>query len=85
VVSLHLYFCSSSQSWGIGLNLYLVFCSEIKNLSRLTLTVQGPCCILKNYRLILHTSEDEARKARVYWPRGECSCPSSNSAGQSEL
>uniref|UniRef100_A0A8C0X6P9 Protein-arginine deiminase n=1 Tax=Castor canadensis TaxID=51338 RepID=A0A8C0X6P9_CASCN len=52
----------------------VLFSEEIKNLSRLTLTVQGPCCILKNYRLILHTSEDEARKARVYWPREDTFC-----------
>ncbi|XP_047423258.1 protein-arginine deiminase type-6 [Sciurus carolinensis] len=43
------------------------FLDEMKNLSQMTLTVQGPSCILKNYRLVLHTSEEEAEKARVYW------------------
>lgn len=38
----------------------------------MTLTARGPGCILKNYRLLLHTSKEEAEKARVYWPRSEC-------------
>ncbi|XP_021017096.1 protein-arginine deiminase type-6 [Mus caroli] len=40
---------------------------EIQNLSQMTLTVEGPTSILQNYQLILHTSEEEAKRARVYW------------------
>ncbi|XP_031232811.1 protein-arginine deiminase type-6 isoform X2 [Mastomys coucha] len=40
---------------------------EIENLSQMTLTVEGPTNILQNYQLILHTSEAEAKKTRVYW------------------
>ncbi|XP_028609870.1 protein-arginine deiminase type-6 [Grammomys surdaster] len=44
---------------------------EIQNLSQMTLTVEGPTSILQNYHLLLHTSEEEAKKARVYWsPKG---------------
>ncbi|XP_052031686.1 protein-arginine deiminase type-6 [Apodemus sylvaticus] len=44
---------------------------EIENLSQMTLTVEGPSSILQNYQLLLHTSEEEAKKARVYWcPKG---------------
>ncbi|XP_004678604.1 PREDICTED: protein-arginine deiminase type-6 [Condylura cristata] len=39
---------------------------EIKRLSPMTVTVQGPSCFLKGHRLLLHTSEGEAEKARVY-------------------
>ncbi|CAK6440669.1 unnamed protein product [Pipistrellus nathusii] len=39
---------------------------EIKALSQMVLSVQGPSCVLKNYRLLLYTSEHEARKGRVY-------------------
>ncbi|XP_062963002.1 protein-arginine deiminase type-6 [Cynocephalus volans] len=47
-----------------------VFSSEeIKNLSQMTLNVQGPSCILKKYRLVLHTSKEESKKAKVYWPQ----------------
>nr|XP_008249781.1 protein-arginine deiminase type-6 [Oryctolagus cuniculus] len=42
---------------------------EIKNLSRMILNLQGPSCVLKKYRLVLHTSREEAEKARVYWPQ----------------
>ncbi|KAG8506611.1 Protein-arginine deiminase type-6 [Galemys pyrenaicus] len=44
---------------------------EIKRLSPMTLTVQGPSCFLKRHRLLLHTSEEEAEKARVYRPLEE--------------
>ncbi|XP_021482054.1 protein-arginine deiminase type-6 [Meriones unguiculatus] len=40
---------------------------EIQDLSQMTLIVEGPDQILKDYRLVLHTSEEEAKKARVYW------------------
>ena len=59
---------------------YLVFCPEIKSLSQMTLNVQGPSCTLKKYRLILHTSKEEAEKARVYRPQSECSGISSGFA-----
>lgn len=38
----------------------------IQNLSPMTLTVEGPQAVLKNYCLILHTSKEEASKAKVY-------------------
>ncbi|XP_025242884.1 protein-arginine deiminase type-6 [Theropithecus gelada] len=47
----------------------VIFSEEIKNLSQMTLSVQGPSCILKKYRLVLHTSKEESKKARVYWPQ----------------
>nr|AAH53724.1 Peptidyl arginine deiminase, type VI [Mus musculus] len=40
---------------------------EIQNLSQMNVTVEGPTSILQNYQLILHTSEEEAKKTRVYW------------------
>uniref|UniRef100_A0A8C9PLA2 Peptidyl arginine deiminase 6 n=1 Tax=Spermophilus dauricus TaxID=99837 RepID=A0A8C9PLA2_SPEDA len=46
-----------------------VFSDEIRKLSQMSLTVQGPSCILKNYKLILHTSKEEAEKTRVYRPQ----------------
>ena len=68
--------CSSLHPGGAGLqkplNLCLVFCPEMKNLSQMTLSVQGPSCILKKHRLVLHTSEEEAQRARVYRPQSEC-------------
>ncbi|ELK27939.1 Protein-arginine deiminase type-6 [Myotis davidii] len=46
-----------------------VFLSEeINNLSPMMLSVQGPSCFLKTYRLVLYTSKEEAKKARVYRP-----------------
>ncbi|XP_036112954.1 protein-arginine deiminase type-6 [Molossus molossus] len=42
------------------------FSEEIKNLSQMVLNVQGPSCVLKNHRLVLHTSQEESEKARVY-------------------
>ncbi|EGV98983.1 Protein-arginine deiminase type-6 [Cricetulus griseus] len=39
---------------------------DIQNLSQMTLTVEGPTSVFKNYMLILHTSKEEASKARVY-------------------
>uniref|UniRef100_UPI0040387D2D inactive protein-arginine deiminase type-6 n=1 Tax=Callospermophilus lateralis TaxID=76772 RepID=UPI0040387D2D len=51
-----------------------VFSDEIRKLSQMSLTVQGPSCILKNYKLILHTSKEEAEKTRVYRPQSEYSC-----------
>nr|XP_020141085.1 protein-arginine deiminase type-6 [Microcebus murinus] len=42
---------------------------EIKNLSQMMLNVQGPSYTLKKYQLVLHTSEEESKKARVYWPQ----------------
>ncbi|KAM8792114.1 inactive protein-arginine deiminase type-6 [Rhynchonycteris naso] len=42
------------------------FTEEIKNLSQMVLDVQGPSCVFKNHRLVLHTSEEESEKARVY-------------------
>ncbi|CAO2589758.1 Protein-arginine deiminase type-6 [Lemmus lemmus] len=39
---------------------------EIQNLSQMTLTVEGPASVLKDYWLVLHTSKEEASKARVY-------------------
>ncbi|XP_044889164.1 protein-arginine deiminase type-6 isoform X4 [Felis catus] len=49
------------------------FPEEIKSLSQMTLNVQGPSCTLKKYRLILHTSKEEAEKARVYRPQKDSS------------
>lgn len=49
----------------------LVSCPEIKNLSQMVLNVQGPSGIFKNHRLVLHTSKEEAGKARVYLAQGE--------------
>ncbi|XP_004460575.2 protein-arginine deiminase type-6 [Dasypus novemcinctus] len=47
-----------------------VFSSEeIKHLSQMTLSVQGPSCFLQKHRLVLHTSKEESLKARVYWPQ----------------
>ncbi|XP_012517927.1 PREDICTED: protein-arginine deiminase type-6 [Propithecus coquereli] len=46
---------------------------EIKNLSQMTLNVQGPSYTLKKYQLVLHTSEEESKKARVYWPQKDSS------------
>ncbi|XP_032743886.1 protein-arginine deiminase type-6 [Rattus rattus] len=40
---------------------------EIQNLSQMTLTVEGPTSILRDYQLLLHTSKEEAKKTRVYW------------------
>ncbi|XP_011361899.1 protein-arginine deiminase type-6 [Pteropus vampyrus] len=51
------------------------FSEEIKNLSQMMLNVQGPACILKNHRLVLHTSEEESEKARVYRPQEGGSSP----------
>ncbi|XP_021056881.1 protein-arginine deiminase type-6 [Mus pahari] len=42
---------------------------EIQHLSQMTLTVEGPTSILQKYQLLLHTSEEEAKKTRVYWSR----------------
>lgn len=42
----------------------------------MVLNVQGPSCVLKNHRLVLHTSQEESEKARVYRAQGECFCPS---------
>lgn len=36
------------------------------------LRVQGPSCILKKCRVVLHTSKEESEKARVYRPQSEC-------------
>ncbi|XP_060040827.1 protein-arginine deiminase type-6, partial [Erinaceus europaeus] len=43
-----------------------VLSNEIKNLSPMILTVQGPSCILRNYSLVLHTTLKETEKARVF-------------------
>lgn len=60
--------------------LYLAFCLEIQSLSQMTLNVQGPSCALKKYRLLLHTSKEEAEKARVYRPQSEfLDCTTSSS------
>ncbi|KAM4872877.1 inactive protein-arginine deiminase type-6-like [Thomomys bottae] len=45
-----------------------IFSNEIQTLAQMTLTVQGPSSTLKNYKLVLHTSEEEAKRIRVYWP-----------------
>ncbi|XP_013362861.1 PREDICTED: protein-arginine deiminase type-6 [Chinchilla lanigera] len=50
-----------------------VISEDIKDLSQMILSVQGPTCVLKNYQLVLHTSVEEADKARVYWPHGDSS------------
>ncbi|XP_040613467.1 protein-arginine deiminase type-6 [Mesocricetus auratus] len=42
---------------------------EIQNMSQMTLTVDGPISVIKNYMMILHTSKEEANKAKVYWPQ----------------
>ncbi|XP_076994121.1 inactive protein-arginine deiminase type-6 [Tamandua tetradactyla] len=42
---------------------------EIKNMSQMTLSVQGPSCFLQKHRLVLHTSKEESEKARVYQPQ----------------
>ncbi|XP_012656967.2 protein-arginine deiminase type-6 [Otolemur garnettii] len=44
------------------------FPEEMKNLSLMTVTIQGPSSLLRRYQLVLHTSEEESKKARVYWP-----------------
>ncbi|XP_070259246.1 protein-arginine deiminase type-6 [Myotis yumanensis] len=44
---------------------------EINNLSPMMLSVQGPSCFLKTYRLVLYTSKEEAKKARVYRPQAD--------------
>ncbi|XP_063091676.1 protein-arginine deiminase type-6 [Cavia porcellus] len=49
----------------------MVVSEDIKDLSQMTLNVNGPNCALKNYHLVLHTSAEEAEKTRVYWPQGE--------------
>uniref|UniRef100_G3T650 Protein-arginine deiminase n=1 Tax=Loxodonta africana TaxID=9785 RepID=G3T650_LOXAF len=46
---------------------------DIKSLSQMTLSVQGPSCTLKKHRLVLHTSREESEKARVYWPQNSSS------------
>ncbi|XP_012371571.1 protein-arginine deiminase type-6 [Octodon degus] len=51
----------------------MVVSEDIKELTQMTLSIQGPTCILKNYRLVFHTSEEEAKKARVFWPHGDAS------------
>uniref|UniRef100_A0A8C9PLB2 Peptidyl arginine deiminase 6 n=1 Tax=Spermophilus dauricus TaxID=99837 RepID=A0A8C9PLB2_SPEDA len=61
--------CSPADCWPEPC---LVSCPEIRKLSQMSLTVQGPSCILKNYKLILHTSKEEAEKTRVYRPQSEC-------------
>uniref|UniRef100_A0A8C2NBQ6 Protein-arginine deiminase n=1 Tax=Capra hircus TaxID=9925 RepID=A0A8C2NBQ6_CAPHI len=49
-----------------------VFSSEeVKSLSQMVLKVQGPSCITKNYRVVLHTSKEESEKARVYRPQND--------------
>ncbi|KAM5248691.1 inactive protein-arginine deiminase type-6 [Ctenodactylus gundi] len=49
-----------------------VFSSEeIKNLSPMVLMVQGPSSSLRSYQLVLHTSEEEVQKVRVYQPRDD--------------
>uniref|UniRef100_A0A8C6B722 Protein-arginine deiminase n=1 Tax=Monodon monoceros TaxID=40151 RepID=A0A8C6B722_MONMO len=55
------------------LNLCLVFFSETKSLSQMILRVQGPSCILKKCRVVLHTSKEESEKARVYRPQNSSS------------
>uniref|UniRef100_A0A8D0W8Q4 Protein-arginine deiminase n=1 Tax=Sus scrofa TaxID=9823 RepID=A0A8D0W8Q4_PIG len=51
-----------------------VFSAEdIRNLSPMVLRVQGPSCILKKHRLLLHTSKEESDKARVYRPQKDSS------------
>ncbi|KAI5139313.1 Protein-Arginine Deiminase Type-6 [Manis pentadactyla] len=45
------------------------YSEEIKSLSQMTLNVQGPSCILKKYRLVLHTSKGKSEKARVSRPQ----------------
>ncbi|XP_007459320.1 PREDICTED: protein-arginine deiminase type-6 [Lipotes vexillifer] len=42
---------------------------ETKGLSQMILRVQGPSCILKKCRVVLHTSKEESEKARVYRPQ----------------
>nr|AAV85441.1 egg and embryo abundant-peptidyl arginine deiminase-like protein [Canis lupus familiaris] len=49
------------------------FPEEIKSLSQMTLNVTRARRHLKKYRLVLHTSEEEARKARVYRPQRDSS------------
>ncbi|XP_055978550.1 protein-arginine deiminase type-6 [Sorex fumeus] len=41
---------------------------EMKSLSPMMLTVQGPSDVLKRYQLVLHTSAEEAERTRVYRP-----------------
>lgn len=50
-----------------GLSLHARSWTEIQNLSQMTLTVEGPTSILRDYQLLLHTSKEEAKKTRVYW------------------
>ncbi|XP_048208047.1 protein-arginine deiminase type-6 [Perognathus longimembris pacificus] len=45
-----------------------ILSEEISTLAHMTLIVQGPDSTLKNYGLVLHTSEEEAKRVRVYWP-----------------
>ncbi|KAB1268344.1 Protein-arginine deiminase type-6 [Camelus dromedarius] len=51
----------------------VLFMEEIKGLSQMTLKVEGPSCVLKKYRLVLHTSKEESEKARVYRPKKDSS------------
>lgn len=44
------------------------------------LTAQGPSAILKQYQLVLHTSVEEAEKARVFRSQSECPRGSAPSA-----
>ncbi|XP_068393840.1 protein-arginine deiminase type-6 [Eschrichtius robustus] len=46
---------------------------ETKSLSQMILRVQGPSCILKKCRVVLHTSKEESEKARVYRPQKDSS------------
>ncbi|XP_037010684.2 protein-arginine deiminase type-6 [Artibeus jamaicensis] len=46
---------------------------EIKNLSPMVLTLQGPSDILRKHQLVLHTSKEEARRVRVYRPQEDSS------------
>lgn len=71
------------EYWALEAPEPLFFCPEIKSLSQMTLNVQGPGNTLKKYRLVLHTSKEEAEKARVYRPQSECSCSSSSFAHSS--
>ncbi|XP_061251446.1 protein-arginine deiminase type-6 [Bos javanicus] len=63
--------CSPSVS-GQPVDKSKVFSSEeVKSLSQMVLKVQGPSCITKNYRVVLHTSKEESEKARVYRPQND--------------
>ncbi|XP_069431258.1 protein-arginine deiminase type-6 isoform X2 [Ovis canadensis] len=63
--------CSPSATGQPGDKNKVFSSEEVKSLSQMVLKVQGPNCITKNYRVVLHTSKEESEKARVYRPQND--------------